>query len=67
MSNPIPQNSFFTTPASYEELAEMIESIGSAEEKRLAWLGATMALNLAHDLIEKTFADVAKKQHLEPL
>lgn len=59
MSNPIPNSKMFATPASFEELTEMIENIGSAEEKRLAWLGAMLALNLAHDLIEKTPLPVA--------
>jgi len=52
MSNPIPRSGMFATPGSFEELTEMLESIGSAEEKRMAWLGAMLALNLAHDLIE---------------
>jgi hypothetical protein len=52
MFNPIPKYNLFATPSSFEELSERIESIGSAEEKRMAWLGAMMALNLAHDLIE---------------
>ena len=59
MSNPIPNSKMFATPTSFEELTEMIENIGSAEEKRLAWLGAMLALNLAHDLIEKTPLPVA--------
>ena len=58
MSNPIPQNKMFVTPANIGELAEMIESIGTPEEQRLAWLGASMALNLAHMLHEKSLADV---------
>lgn len=53
MTNPIPRNNMFATPDSYDELAEILESIGSAEEKRMAWLGAMLALNLANDLIEK--------------
>ena len=59
MSNPIPQNKMFVTPANIGELAEMIESIGTPEEQRLAWLGASMALNLAHQLHERSLADVA--------
>jgi hypothetical protein len=51
----------FATPASYDELAEMLESIGSAEEKRMAWLGAMLALNLANDLIEKQLEVLAKE------
>ena len=61
MSNPIPRNKMFATPASYDELAEMLESIGSAEEKRMAWLGAMLALNLANDLIEKQLEVLAKE------
>jgi hypothetical protein len=49
----------FVTPANIGELAEMIESIGTPEEQRLAWLGASMALNLAHQLHEQSLADVA--------
>jgi hypothetical protein len=66
MINPIEKNNLFVTPDSFEELSQALNTIGSPEEQRLAWFGAMMALNLAHDLIEKTFADVALKQHLEP-
>lgn len=59
MTNPIPRNNMFATPASFEELTDMLESIGNAEEKRMAWLGAMLALNLANDLIEKTPLPVA--------
>jgi hypothetical protein len=52
MNNPIAKSNLFMTPASFEELSEIIESIGSSEEKRMAWMGAMLALNLAHDLIE---------------
>lgn len=52
MTNPIPQNKFFATPDSFEELQSMIEAISNPEEKRMAWLGAMLALNLAHNLIE---------------
>ena len=53
MINPINKSNLFVTPGSFEELTEIIESIGSAEEKRMAWLGAMMAWNLAHDLVER--------------
>ena len=59
MSNPIPQNKMFVTPASIGDLAEMIESVGTPKEQRLAWLGASMALNLAHQLHERSLVDVA--------
>ena len=58
MSNPIPLNSFFATPTDYAELAQMIESIGTPEEQRMAWLGASLALNLAHMLHEKSLMTV---------
>jgi hypothetical protein len=53
MINPITKFNLFKTPSSFEELNELIENIGSAEEKRMAWLGAMMAWNLAHDLVER--------------
>jgi hypothetical protein len=52
MINPIAKSNLFMTPGSFEELNELIENIGSPEEKRMAWLGAMMAWNLAHDLVE---------------
>lgn len=61
MTNPIPRNNMFATPTSYEELAEILESIGSAEEKRMAWLGAMLALNLANDLIENQLEVLANR------
>jgi hypothetical protein len=48
----------FVTPNSLAELAEMIDQIGTPEEQRMAWLGASMALNLAHMLHEKSLMTV---------
>jgi hypothetical protein len=59
MSNPIPLNGMFATPNSIEDLTAMLESVGTPEEKRMAWFGASLALNLAHMLHEKSLADVA--------
>ena len=59
MTNPIPLNGMFVTPNSLAELAELMDQIGTPEEQRRAWLGASMALNLAHMLHEKSLADVA--------
>jgi hypothetical protein len=59
MTNPIPLNGMFATPNSIEDLTAMIESAGTPEEKRMAWFGASLALNLAHMLHEKSLADVA--------
>jgi hypothetical protein len=53
MNNPIPRSGLFVTPTSFEELMEMTEGCsGSDQERRLVFLGAMMALNLAHKLIE---------------
>ena len=52
MMNPIPKSGFFVTPTSLEDLQERLNSIGTPEEQRMAWNGAMMALNLAHDLVE---------------
>jgi len=59
MTNPIPLNGMFATPNSIEDLTSILESIGTPEEKRMAWFGASLALNLAHMLHEKSLADVA--------
>jgi hypothetical protein len=59
MSNPIPLNGMFATPNSIEDLTAMLESVGTPEEKRMAWFGASLALNLAHMLHERSLADVA--------
>lgn len=53
MSNPIPRSGLFVTPNSFEELMAMTEnSSGDDNERRLVYLGAMMALNLAHKLVE---------------
>ena len=52
MDNPIVRSSFFATPRDYQDLAEMIKNAGTSEEQRLAWLGASLALNMSHKLIE---------------
>lgn len=57
MINPIEKSNFFVTPASFEELTEALNSIGSPEEQRLAWLGAMMAWNLAHEVVEQSFKE----------
>jgi len=59
MTNTIPLNGMFATPNSIEDLTAMLESIGTPEEKRMAWFGASLALNLAHMLHERSLADVA--------
>ena len=54
MKNPIPKGtSLFVTPDSFLDLSNMLNNIGTPEEKRMAWQGAMMALNLAYKLVEK--------------
>ena len=55
MSNPIPKYNLFATPADFDHLTVMLNGCGTKEEQRMAWFGAMMALNLAHDLIQKEF------------
>jgi hypothetical protein len=51
--NPIPKSNLWMTPADMDHLVRLLNEVGSAEEQRLAWHGAMLALNLAHDLVEK--------------
>ena len=52
MKNPIPKSSFYVTPKSLEEIQTMLNGVGTPEEQRMAWYGAMLAFNLAHDLVE---------------
>lgn len=53
MRNPIPKGtSLFVTPHNFLDLSNMLNNIGTPEEKRMAWQGAMMALNLAYKLVE---------------
>ena len=52
MSNPIPHSSLWTTPADLDHLTLLLNECGSKEEQRMAWYGAMLALNLAHQLFE---------------
>ena len=52
MSNPIPKSNLWATPADFDHLAIMLNESGSKEEQRMAWYGAMLALNLAHQLFE---------------
>jgi hypothetical protein len=40
------------TPADLDHLTRLLNESGSAEEQRMAWYGAMLALNLAHQLVE---------------
>jgi hypothetical protein len=53
MQNPIPRSGLFTTPADLEHLTHLLNECGTAEEQRMAWYGAMMALNLAHNIVEQ--------------
>jgi hypothetical protein len=53
MNNPIPKSNLFTTPADMEHLVALLNSCGTKEEQRMAWFGAMMALNLAHNIVEE--------------
>jgi hypothetical protein len=54
--NPIPKSNLWMTPADMDHLVRLLNEVGSAEEQRLAWHGAMLALNLAHNLVEKETA-----------
>ena len=56
MSNPIPHSGLWMTPADIDHLTRLLNESGSAEEQRMAWYGAMLALNLAHMLHEKSLA-----------
>ena len=53
MSNPIPHSGLWTTPADMDHLTRLLNESGSKEEQRMAWYGAMLALNLAHQLFEE--------------
>ena len=52
MTNPIPHSNLWTTPADMDHLTRLLNESGSKEEQRMAWYGAMLALNLAHNLVE---------------
>ena len=52
-NNPIPKSSLWATPADFDHLTLLLNECGSKEEQRMAWFGAMLMANLAHDLIEK--------------
>lgn len=41
------------TPADFDHLTRLLNESGSKEEQRMAWYGAMLALNLAHNLVEQ--------------
>ena len=53
MLNPIPKSNLWATPADMDHLTRLLNESGSKEEQRMAWYGAILALNLAHDVVEQ--------------
>jgi len=52
VQNPIPKTGLFATPESYEQLMEYCQRFNGSE-RMIAITVATMALNLAHELVEE--------------
>lgn len=52
IENPIPKTGLFATPESFESLMQYCERF-TGSERMIAVTVATMALNLAHDVVEK--------------
>jgi hypothetical protein len=53
MKNPIPKTGLFATPESLDQLMEYCQRF-NGQERIIAITVATMALNLAHELVEET-------------
>jgi hypothetical protein len=53
MTNPIPHSNLWMTPADMDHLTRLLNESGSKEEQRMAWYGAMLMANLAHNLVEK--------------
>ena len=59
VNNPIPRSNLWATPKDEQDLYDMIENVSAnANEKRIAWIGAMMALNWAN----KEVADILKRE-----
>ena len=58
VKNPIPQTGLFATPESLDRLMEYCQRF-NGQERIIAITVATMALNLAHELVEK---DILSKE-----
>jgi len=52
VKNPIPKTGLFATPESFEQLMEYCQRF-NGQERIIAITVATMALNLAHEVVEK--------------
>ena len=58
IDNPIPKTGSFATPESLDQLMEYCQRF-NGQERIIAITVATMALNLAHELVEK---DILSKE-----
>ena len=52
MKNPLTQIKLFHTPQNPDELADILNGIGSPDEVRIAWQAASMAMNLAWHMVQ---------------
>jgi hypothetical protein len=52
MQNPLTQIQLFHTPQNPDELADILNDIGSPEEVALAWRVAAMSMNLAWHMVQ---------------
>jgi len=52
MTNPIPKSNLFHTPEDWEQLFAWINGL-SGSERTAATIAVMMALNIAHDLVER--------------
>ena len=52
MENPLYQIKLFHTPQNPDELADILNGIGSPEEVALAWRVAAMSMNLAWHMVQ---------------
>lgn len=52
IENPIPKTTLFATPESVEQLMQYCQRF-TGQERLIAITAATMALNLAHELVEQ--------------
>jgi hypothetical protein len=59
MTNPISFSKLWVTPADEQDLYRRLDNTGTPQERAIAWNAAMMALNLAHQLHERSLADVA--------
>jgi hypothetical protein len=52
MKNPLDQLKLFPTPKNPDELADILNSIGSPDEVRIAWQAAAMAVNMSWHMVQ---------------